>query len=257
MLPTRRILIFILFFVLATPVFSQLMISGGVYDSTRLVPVPMVRVKSSSGNTVYTDSLGRYSILVNDKDSISFFYRNKSTINYAVSSIKNPGNFEISLQVRLPSKYQTLKEVFIISKTHRQDSAENREKYAKIFGYQKPGIRLNESNALYGGVPGPDPNELINLFRFRRNKSLRNFQRRLLEEEEQKYIDYRFNKAVVKTLSGLESPQLDSFMFYFRPSYEFAAITTDYEFYQYILDASKLYKQGIRNIEQGTRKDEY
>ncbi len=205
----------------------------------------MVRVKSSAGNIVYTDSVGRYSILVNDKDSISFYYRNKSTVSYPVSSIKNPGNFDISLQVRVYGKYQTLKEVIVISKTHRQDSFENREKYAKIFGYQKPGFRLSESNALYGGTPGLDPNELINVFRFRRNKSLRNFQRRLLAEEEQKFIDYRFNKAVVKKLSGFESPQLDSFMFYYRPTYEFAAITTDYEFYQYILDASKLFKQGI------------
>lgn len=229
---------------------SQVMIKGGVFDSTRLIPVPAVKVKSTSGAITYTDSSGQYKILVNLTDSINFTYKEKSTNWFAVKDIRNYDNLDIALQVRLQDRYQTLKEVIVISKSHRQDSVENREKYAKVFGYSRPGLQINESNALYGGTPGFDPNELINLFRFKRNKSLKKLQNRLLEEEARKFVDYRFNKTTVKNLTKLEGEDLRRFMYYYRPSYDFTAMCTDYQFYEYILEASKLFRQGIVPPEQ-------
>ena len=65
---------------------------------------------------------------------------------------------------------------------------------------------------------GFDLDELINMFRFKRNRSLASFQRRLLLEEQDKFVEHRFNKALVRRLTLLESPELDSFMLLFRPS---------------------------------------
>ena len=96
-----------------------------------------------------------------------------------------------------------------------------------------------------GGTPGLDPNTIINMFRFRRNKSLKSLQSRLLAEEMEKFIDYRFNKSTVKKLTGLEGEPLDRFMQLYRPDYEFTAYSTDYQFYQYILDASKRFRRGL------------
>ena len=96
-----------------------------------------------------------------------------------------------------------------------------------------------------GGTPGLDPNSIINLFRFKRNKSLKSFQNRLLAEEAEKFIDNRFNKTTVKKLTGLEGEQLARFMEMYRPDYEFTAYSTEYQFYQYILDASKRFRQGL------------
>lgn len=55
------------------------------------------------------------------------------------------------------------------------------------------------------------------MFRFKRNRSIESFQRRLLIEEEDKYISYRFNKALVRRLTQLDGAVLDSFMLAFRP----------------------------------------
>ena len=44
---------------------------------------------------------------------------------------------------------------------------------------------------------------------------------RLVWEEQDKYIEHRWNKAVVKRVTGFESPALDSFMRQYRPSYDF------------------------------------
>jgi hypothetical protein len=95
------------------------------------------------------------------------------------------------------------------------------------------------------GGAGLDPNSIINLFRFRMQRSMRSLQNRLLAEEAEKFVNYRFNKNLVKNLTGLEGMDLDRFMIVYRPSYEFTAATPEYQFYQYILDASRLYRQGI------------
>lgn len=223
----------------------DVLLRGAVYDSSRFVTVPSVKITSTGGAIAYTDSIGHYSILVGSGDSISFYYRGRSTAWFAVKDIKYPMGFDISLQVTLPDRYKTLKEVVVIGKSHREDSLENREKYRKVLGYEGPGLRLTETDASMGGVPGMDPNEIINMFRFRRNKSLKSLRNRLLEEEMEKFIDYRFNKRTVRNLTGLESDDLDRFMTLYRPDYEFCALAPELEFYQYILDASKRYKRGL------------
>lgn len=232
---------------LALGVYAQrnVLLRGAVYDSSRFVTIPSVKITSTGGAIAYTDSIGHYSILVGSGDSVSFYYRGKSTAWFPVKDIKYPMGFDISLQVTLPGKYKTLKEVVIMGKNYREDSLENREKYRKVLGYEGAGLRLTETDASMGGVPGLDPNEIINMFRFRRNQSLKSLRNRLLEEEMEKFVDYRFNKKIIKNISGLEGDELERFMTLYRPDYEFCALATDLDFYQYILDASRRFKRGL------------
>jgi hypothetical protein len=72
------------------------------------------------------------------------------------------------------------------------------------------------------------------------------FQQRLLREEKEKYINHRFNKGLVKRLTGLESPALDSFMNEFRPTLEMTQQMNDLEYGQFIVDAYKYFKAGIK-----------
>jgi len=222
---------------------NEILLSGTVYDSTRMIAIPAVRVSSTGGAVAYTDSIGHYSILVSRIDSVSFHFRGKSTTTFPVREIKYQQGFDISLQVTMTDKYKTLKEVVVIAKSYRQDSLENREKYRKVFEFEN-GLTINSGGGMGGGA-GLDPNSLINLFRFRRNKSLRSLQSRLLAEEAEKFVNYRFNKTLVKHLTSLEGPELDRFMKVYRPSYDFASAATEYQFAQYILDASRMYKRGI------------
>jgi hypothetical protein len=219
-------------------IFAQLTVSGTVYDSTRTIPVQNVLVKSKTGKQTVTDSLGQYSIFVTKNDSLAFLYRNKSTPEFAVSEIIDMNNFDVSIQVRVFGKFKTLKEIRITSKTYREDSIENREDYNYIFNYEKPGFEMsvNSDNA------GVDLDQLINMFRFRRNKDLRMMQERLIEEEQDKYVDYRFNKTLIKRITTVDSTDIDAFIKRYRPSYYFAQNSSIADFYQYILDASYQFK---------------
>jgi len=208
-----------------------------VYDSSRNFPMEAVSVLSSSGRGTITNSDGQYEIDVQEKDSIWFSYLNKPTVKFPVLKIANPFAFDISLQVTM----QVMKEVKVQPRNYKLDSMRNREEYAKIFNYQKPKLRPSVTP---GGV-GFDLQEIINMFRFRRNRSIEAFQQRLLEEEREKAVSHRFNKALVRRLTLLDGNVLDSFMLVFRPSYTFTMTSTDYEFQQYIKTALYRFKRGL------------
>ncbi len=222
---------------------GQLTISGTVYDSSKTIPVMDVLVKSNGGTQAITDSTGHYEIVTSDKDSLTFIYQNKPTAKFAVKQIPNIGSFDISLHIRVVEKFKTMKEVKVYTKSFRQDSIENRQYYNKIFNYNKPGISSSINPG--SGTVGMDLDEFINIFRFKRNKQLRRMQDRLLEQEQENYIKYRFNKTAVRRITRLEGADLDNFMMLYRPDFEFTQMATTVEFYQYILNASYQFKKDL------------
>jgi hypothetical protein len=230
----RPFLILLFTLIYNVPLQAQLTVSGTVYDNSKNNFIENVRVISTGGLFAVTDSLGRYHISVLNNDSISFIYDNKPTHKFPVAQIKNTDEFDISLKVTVQSKYTPLRDVIVYGKTYRQDSIENRQTYADIFEYTKPRIRSGISP---GGVAGADVNELINIFRFRRNRQLKAFQQRLELQEKDKYIDHRFSKAFVKRLTALDGKELDDFLLLYRPSYEFTLDSSELEFNQYIINA--------------------
>lgn len=209
-----------------------------------MIAIPAVKVSSTKGEVTFTDSVGRYVMQVNINDTIFFTFRGKSTMMFPVKSIRYPAGFDVSLQVRVQDKYQTLKEVVVVGKSYKQDSIENRESYSRIFNFDRGGVRISETGAL-GGTPGLDLSSMIQMFQFRKNKSMKKFQNRLIEEEQNKYIDHKFNKQLVQQLTKLSGRDLEKFMIAYRPTYEMVAYSEEYEFLKYILDASKYFKEGI------------
>lgn len=210
-----------------------------MFDSTRKYPVELVTVQSTSGKGTVTNMYGEYEIQVGEKDSIWFSYLNKPTVKFPVLKIVTPFAFDISLQVNIPE----LKEVKLRPRNYRQDSLQNREDYAKVFNFQKPTIKVVTPQ--YGAAAGFDLNEIINAFRFKRNRSMLAFQQRLLEQERDKYVDYRFSKALVRRLTQLDGNELDSFMQIYRPSYTFCLLTAEYDFQKFIKVAYQRYKLGM------------
>ncbi len=236
-----RVTLFILI-ILSTAAKAQITITGTVLDNSKINFVEAVGVMSTGGKITVTDSLGKYNIQAGAADSIYFVYNNKPTQKFAVNKILNTAQFDISLHIPVKSKYGLLKEVVVYSKNYKQDSAENRQNYGEVFSYRKQGIQTSISP---GGGVGLDANELINLFRFKRNKRLKAFQARLEADEKEKYITYRFNKIFVRRITQLQSPALDSFLVWYRPSYEFVSASSEIEFNQYVLNASYHFKRTI------------
>lgn len=225
-------------------VYAQLTVTGTVFDSSKRNYVKDVRVESSNGKHTLTDSMGRYKIPVTEKDSLTFIYNNKPTQKFVVAKIPDLRQFDISLHVNVKDGIKTLKEVVVYTKSYQQDSAENRELYAKFYNFQKPTLRTSISP---GGVAGADVNELINMFRFKRNKQLKAFQSRLEQQEQDRYVSFRFNKKFVGRITQLRGAELDTFMTRYLPSYEFASMADEVTFNRYILNSSYAFKIEMLN----------
>jgi len=240
--PVLKTALFLFFVLTSFWCSGQITISGTVYDITKKTPIEAVSVISTSGKGTMTNSVGRYSINVRETDSIYFSFLNKPTPKYPVTSIANPAGFDISIL----KKVQELPSVFVKQRNYRMDSLQNRLDYAKIFNYEKPGLKTSMT-----GIPGSvgvgvDLDELINMFKFRQNKRTLAFQNRLIAQERENYVNHRFTKGLVKKLTGLSSPELERFMAAYKPTYEMTVQLNDLEFGQFIVNAYKFYKQGIR-----------
>ena len=225
---------------LASNSFGQITISGTVYDSSKLYVIPGVNVYSTSGSSTITDSLGAYHINVSEADSLSFFYKGKSTVKFPVIKMNNYTAFDISLRVRVYEKYKLLQGVTVFSNTYQRDSLENRLSYSKIFDREKPTIR---STYEPGGPAGFDLDELIGIFQFKKNKQNLAFQRRLVEDEQDRYVDYRFDSKTITRITGLHGDTLLKYKKLYRPSYFFVTTSTIAEFYEYILNTSYAFKK--------------
>jgi len=210
---------------------AQYKIQGTVYDSSRLYPLEAVSVLSTNGNGTLTNAEGHYSIEVREKDSIWFSYLGKPTIRFPVLKITDVQHFEIALQINVP----VLKEVTVRNRNYKEDSAQNRKDYAKVFDFRRPNLGTMTSIGPSGA--GIDINELIRTFQFRKNRSMVRFQERLLQQEKDKFIDHRFNKALVRRLTNLPEDELTMFMVIYRPDYEFTLYSSDYDFQSYIKEA--------------------
>jgi len=140
------------------------------------------------------------------------------------------------LQVNIP----VLREVKVMPRNYKLDSIRNRIEYEKIFNFHRPNISSLTTIGPTGA--GISIDELIRVFQFRKNKNMEKFQDRLLQQEQDKFVDHRFSKALVRRLTQLDGEALDSFMLEYRPSFEFTAATSDYDFQTYIKDAFDKYK---------------
>lgn len=221
-------------------------ISGVVYDISAKRPIEAVAVISTSGKGTITDSLGRYQITVKNTDSIWFSLIGKSTMKYVVDTISNPFAFDVMIHVHVAQ----LPEVKVRNKNYRLDSIQNRKDYAYVFNYKKPSISLLQTpsyNSTPGVSVGIDLIEFINMFRFKRNRQILALQKRLEVQEREKYIDHRFKKLLITKLTGLQQPQLDTFMLNYRPEYYFLQRLNDLELGYYIQQCYQAYKLNLPN----------
>jgi len=182
---------------------QNLKISGTVYDYFSKKPLEAVTVQTTSGLHMITDSSGKFSISVLKKDSVWFSYLSKQTLKYIVDTISNPANFEIALHVDVA----WLPAVKVRNSNYRFDSLTNRLEYAKVFNFRKPGLKLSSPSTIYvpgGATVGLDLDEIINSFRFKRNRQILTMQERLIKEEQDKYINHRFTKYLVQKLTSLK-----------------------------------------------------
>jgi hypothetical protein len=214
---------------------GQILIRGTVYDESQKYTMAGVSVLSTSGLGTKTDSAGNYRIRLALDDSIYFSYLGKSTMRFPVKEIGADRPFDMALAVSIDS----LPTVFVRGNNYLLDSLQTRKDYAKVFNYQANYLSNMKSNRRGGMGVGLDLDMFLN---GKQNRRMEAFQKRLEQEEKDKFVDHRFSRAIVRRITGLDEPALDTFLVQYRPSQEFIqSCETDYEFYHYIQEWGKYF----------------
>ncbi len=233
-------MLFLFVGVLPNILFGQVIVSGTVFDSTKVFTVSGVQVFSTSGNSSITDSLGAYHISTQPNDSIHFFYKNKYTVKFPIANVKDLNAFDISLHIKSEQKYKLLAPITIYSNTYKLDSLENRITYNKYFQDKKSVLQTTYDP---GGPAGLDLDALIGAFQFRKNRQRLAFQTRLIEEEQERFVDYRFSKRTITRVTGLKDEYIDLYRKLYRPSYLFVVNASLIQFNQYLLNCYYSFKK--------------
>jgi len=221
---------------LGTATYGQVHIQGTVYERTGRLGMEGVSVRSNSGAGTVTDSSGHYSIRLPYGDSISFSYQGKSTQKFAIREIPWNHAFDMKIHVDV----QMLPLVEVKEKSYHLDSIETRNEYHKIFDFSPEYITSGNGGA------GVNLDALLSL---RKIKRMQVFQRRLEEYEQEKYVTHRFSKTLVAKITGLKTPDLESYMIEYRPNFQMLmSFENEYDYYRYILETSRYYREdhGVR-----------
>lgn len=210
------------------PAVGQVIISGTVYDNSQKYTMTGVSVLTTSGLGTTTDSTGHYRIRMGLEDSIYFSYLGKSTLRFPAREINPAMPFDMALAVSI----DTLPAAFVRGNNYFLDSLQTRKDYAKVFGYA-PQYLTNVRTTGRGGMGvGLD---LDMFFNARETRRMEAFQDRLQWQEQENFVDHHFSKSIVRRITGLVSPALDTFMVWYRPTKDFIqSCETEYQWYKYI-----------------------
>jgi hypothetical protein len=225
--------LFFFFFISLQDTLAQVRISGMVADQDTKTGLPFVSIINKRTMTgVLSSESGRFYIEAIPGDTLEFSMLSYTTRLFTVPSMSS--THDIYLQRRLFD----LQEVNVKGRNYRNDSLATRNEYGRYFDYKKPGAM-----DVLKTLPANPITALSYLVPSKTRKRKEDFHQQLLYWEKEKYIDNRYNPETVERMTKLQSPELDSFMLKYRPTYQFLNTATEYDLLLFIKQSFEEYKK--------------
>ncbi len=215
-------------------------VTGFVIDKTSKQPVSGALVSAGSAKT-YTNLSGGFEIdVAASSDSLKITHFSYKTYTVAVSKIATV------LRIELEPSVISLNTVTIRGdRDFKKDSIENRIAYAKQFNYKGPTVMdafTGNSNKQPGDLISINPLILIAALTKKSTPEYK-FNKILIRDEHEQYVDEHFNKGIVSRVTGLSGDTLSVFLTQYRPAYQFVLKATDYEMEVYIKECFKKFEK--------------
>ena len=178
-----------------------------------------------------SDEEGNYRIMVQPGDTVIFSCVGYYADTLAVLAKILGGDFPILLNLRPVS----LEAVTVGSLTNYQlDSLERREVYSWIYKQEPQPVverqRQGDGVGIELNVIPHGSSEVRQRLKFKK---------RIIREEEQLYVNYRFSAEYVSHLTNLRGDSLKQFMVRYRPTYDFCRNAANVDILVYINDSFK------------------
>ena len=228
-------------------------IKGSIEDLYTGQYLEGVSVKSNN-RTTYTNSRGEFS-LYNSRlgDTILFSY-----VGYQQQVLVNSQIMGDTLTIRMKPASFAIEEVVINGvRDFKADSLRFRAEYADAFGYEKTKFkdifipRSYHSNQNRSPFAAPNSTsslisvDVLSLFSLiRKDKTPQaKLQKKVLQQEEQNYVDYAFSKGKIQQITKLHGDSLQVFIQSYRPDAEELKKMTTYDLLIYIKDKYKEFRE--------------
>ena len=187
-----------------------------------------------------SDGDGSYRIPAAPGDHIAF-----SSVGYMADTLTVTASLLTAFcPVYLDIRAQTLQAARVGEFSNYQlDSMDRRKEYAWVYDHDNtPKVAKDRQGADGVGVT-------FNIFRNTSSaaKQRISLKKRLEKEEEDYYVDSRYNKDYVTKITHLKGDSLKEFMQRYRPSYEYCRKAANVDILIYINDSYKQYMKGDNN----------
>lgn len=228
----KQITYFLLFVLSGFTGFAQQFLTGKVSKRDNLEMLSSVSVYNQTlRKHSLSDEAGNYRIMAQPGDIVIFSSVGYHADTIAVSAKMLGAEFPILLDLRPVS----LQAVTVGSLSNYQlDSLERRQVYSWIYEQQpQPVVERQRQGDGVGVELNVIPHGSSEV---RQRLKLK---KRILREEEQHYVSYRFSADYISRLTHLEGDSLKQFMVRYRPTYDFCRSAANIDILVYINDSFK------------------
>lgn len=214
---------------------GQQFLTGKIYKANsteHLVSVSIHNITQQRYDLSEED--GSYHIQAAPGDHISF-----SSVGFKADTVTVTASIlTAAYPVYLDVRAQTLQTVRVGQYTNYQlDSMDRRKEYAWVYDHETaPHVARDRQGADGVGVT-------LNIFRNSSSAAKQRIKlgKRLEKEEEDYYVDSRYNKDYVTKITKLKGDSLADFMRRYRPSYDYCRKAANVDILVYINDSYKQY----------------
>jgi hypothetical protein len=231
----RYIICPLLLLLFSVPGWGQQFLTGKIYKRNSEETLLSVSIHNITGNRYdLSEEDGSYHIQAAPGDHIAF-----SSVGYRADTLTVTASLlTAACPIYLDIRPQTLQAVRVGEFSNYQlDSMDRRKEYAWVYGQSNtPHIAPDRQGADGVGVT-------MNIFRKSGSaaKQRIHLEKRLQKEEEDYYVDFRYNSDYVTKITHLKGDSLKQFMQRYRPSYDYCRKAANVDILVYINDSYKQY----------------
>ena len=225
----------LLLFLFSVPGKAQQFLTGKIFKKNSTETLLSVSIHNITGNRYdLSDEDGSYHIQAAPGDHISF-----SSVGYRADTITVTASLlTAACPIYLDIRPQELVAVRVGEFNNYQlDSMDRKKEYAWVYAHDNtPHVARDRQGADGVGVT-------MNIFRKSsdREKQRIHLEKRLEKEEEDYYVDFRYNESYVTKITHLKGDSLKEFMRRYRPSYDYCRKAANVDILVYINDSYKQY----------------
>lgn len=206
-------------------------LKGKIYDVNDGLPMEGVVVHNIfTDEIVYTDSLGKYSIAIQQGELVEF-----KKFNYKMVRKRIHSNRNVYFDIPMVYGVIELEEFIVYGKSQQRliDSIKTAEVFQKA-------LQMKDVNPMQSPITALS----------KEYRRIKEFQNRYQQTEKEKYIEFIFSEDLIHSLTQLGKDSIADYRRRFRPQIDDLSNWSEYEFYSYIKRTVEIYRTNRRYYSQ-------